>query len=242
MVPRFVLNTVVLAASVSAALGQNTPSSPVPMVSLRLPSGVASESVGIRYFMVGSFGGYGGFVKAEKGLSSHAFDAASDGKPATNVKVIAYLPGCEIVKLDIPIEDTQVERQLECKPLGSIRLRGQISPLTIFHGPAVRVYVNYLATWDHEFFGIMDGPVTSIALGNVAADDEGRFEVEVPDYFNQQDAATGAFEFVLREPASENIRAFLKAENGNESGWLKVRELNGEVQLIAGQDQSQPPR
>jgi hypothetical protein len=153
--------------------------------------------------------------------------------------VIAYLPGCEIVKLDLPVEDTQVERQLDCKPLGSIRVRGRISPLTIFHGPAVRVYVDYVATWDHEFFGIMDGPVTSIALGNVAADDEGRFEVEVPDYFEHQDAAAGAFEFVLRESVSGNIRAFLKSENGEESGWLRVRELHGgEVQLIAGQDQA----
>jgi hypothetical protein len=86
MVPRFVLKAVVLATSVSAAASQNTPSSPVPMVSLRLPSGVASESVDIRYFMVGPFGGYGGFVKAEKGLSSYAFNAASDGRQATNVK------------------------------------------------------------------------------------------------------------------------------------------------------------
>lgn len=53
--------------------------------------------------MGGSFGGYGNYVKAGEARSTYEIDASVDGKPATSIKLIAYLPGCEIVTLDIPV-------------------------------------------------------------------------------------------------------------------------------------------
>jgi hypothetical protein len=37
-----------------------------PKVSLTLPLGIASETVQIDYYLTGPFGGYGGFVRAER--------------------------------------------------------------------------------------------------------------------------------------------------------------------------------
>jgi len=41
-------------------------------------------------------GGYSGFIRQQPGLKSYEFAA-----PGTNVKVIAYVPGCEIDTLDL---------------------------------------------------------------------------------------------------------------------------------------------
>ena len=68
-----------------------------------MPTGTTSEAVQINYFMGGPFGGYGGYVKSEKNRLRYVIDAAVEGRAATEIKVIAYLPGCEIVTLDIPL-------------------------------------------------------------------------------------------------------------------------------------------
>lgn len=143
----FGLSFVLLVGGVLASAGQEGSVQHLPTISLILPSGIASESVQINYFMSGSFGGYGASVRAEKDRPSYDIAASVHGKPATEVKVIAYLPGCEIDTLDIPVQGTTLQWRLSCKPLGSIWLHGQISPASITRGQATEVEVSYLATF-----------------------------------------------------------------------------------------------
>jgi hypothetical protein len=151
--------------------------------------------------------------------------ASVDGKAAASVKVIAYLPGCEIATLEIPTQGTTLSRPLSCKPLGRILLRGQISPTSITqdYQPA-EVEVDYLAMWDHQFFGIMDGPVTSLHIATVVPEEKGQFEVAVPDFSKQTNLGEGEFQFILRQTTTGNIIAFLKptSEDRGDVG-LKVR-------------------
>ena len=155
---RSLLRIALLVAAVPVAAAQDSASRQAPKISLTLPSDIPCEPVQINYFMIGPFGGYGDFVRAEKGRSTYGIVASLVGKPAANVKVIAYLPGCEIATLEIPTQGTNLSRSLSCKLLGRILLRGQISPISITqdYQPA-EVEVDYLAMWDHQFFSIMDG-------------------------------------------------------------------------------------
>jgi hypothetical protein len=222
---RSILRIALLVAAVPVAAGQDSASRQPPRISLTLPYDIPSETVQINYFMIGPFGGYGDFVRTEKGRSTYDIVASVDGKPAVSVKVIAYLPGCEIATLEIPMQGTTLSRPLSCKLLGRILLRGQISPMSITqeHQPA-EVVVDYLAMWDHQFFGIMDGPVTSIHVATVVPDEEGQFEVAVPDFSTQTNLGEGEFQFILRQTTTGNIIAFLKptGENRDYLG-LKVR-------------------
>jgi hypothetical protein len=84
-----------------------------------------------------------------------------NGKPAGAVKIIAYLPGCEIAKLEITMQGTSEARTLPCKALGRVPLHGRILPVSVVQTPGIEVEINYEADWDHEFFGIMDGMVTN---------------------------------------------------------------------------------
>ena len=178
-------------------------------ITLYLPHEVASEAVQINYFI----GGYGGFVTTEKGRVSYDIPASVDGQPAGAVKIIAYLPGCEIVKLEITMQGTQEARTLPCKALGRVPLRGRILPVAVAQTPGIELEISYEADWDHEFFGIADGMVTTIHVATVIPDEGGRFEVEVPDFFKQSDLGKGSFQFVLRNTASRYIIAILRPEN-----------------------------
>jgi hypothetical protein len=222
---RSILRIALLVAAVPVAAAQDSASRQAPTISLTLPSDIPSETVQINYFMIGPFGGYGDFVRTEKGRTTYDVVASVDGKAAANVKVIAYLPGCEIATLEIPMQGTTLSRPLSCKLLSRILLRGQISPISIIQDyPPAEVEVDYLAMWDHQFFGIVDGPVISLHVATVVPDEKGQFEVAVPDFSKQTNLGEGEFQFILRQTTTGNIIAFLRptSEDRDDVG-LKVR-------------------
>jgi hypothetical protein len=206
-----------------------------PKVLLTLPSGVASETVQIDYFLTGPFGGYGGFVRAERNIASYDIEPFVDGRPADNIKIIAYLPGCEIDTLDLTFSGAPVEHWLDCYPLGWASFRGQLSPASTTRAQSREIEVDYLAMWSHRFFGIADGPVTKIRLGTVRPERDGKFEIALPDFYNQSSLRDGAIQFVLRDPKTGNIIAFLKpAETTpNSPDWLSVQASYPIVRFVA---------
>lgn len=197
----------------SVAVAQGDAQNQSPIITLYLPPDVASETVQISYFMLGSFGGYGGPVSTEKGRVLYDIPTSVDGKPAEVVKIIAYLPGCEIAKLEIAMQGASEARTLACRPLGRVPLHERISPLSNAQTAKIEVEATYLAEWDHEFFGVTDGPVTNIHIATTTPDEEGHFEVELPDFFSQAELGVGSFQFLLRDSTSGNIIATLKPVN-----------------------------
>jgi hypothetical protein len=96
--------------------------------------------------------------------------------------------------------------------------------------------------WSHAFFGIADGPVTTIRLGTVRPDRDGKFEIALPNFYKQSSLRDGAIQFILREAKTGNIISFLKpAETApNSPDWLKVEASYPIVQLIAAGELQQP--
>jgi len=206
-----------------------------PKITLTLPSGIDSETVQIDYFLAGPFGGYGGLVRAESKKVSYDIDPFVDGRPADNVKIIAYLPGCEIVTLDFAFTGTPVEQWLNCYPLGSVSFRGQVPPASTNRAQSREIEVSYLATWSHRFFGISDGPVTTIRLGTAHIEKDGKFEIVLPDLFKQSTLLDGTLQFFLQEPKTGNILAYLKPAGGspNSPDWLSVQASYPIVRFVA---------
>ena len=199
--------------TVQAGAQEVTPGGQTPEVSLYLPADVAPETVEIRYFMSGPFGGYGSFVRTERGRVLYQISAAVDGNPAENMKIIAITPGCEIVTMDIAMQGTSQTRTLGCRPLGVVRLHGRILPISRAQAPGSKVTVIYEADWDHGFFGIADGMVTTVQIAMAIPDANGEFDVDLPDYAKQSELGEGAFVFWLGSGAGGNLVAQLKPMN-----------------------------
>jgi hypothetical protein len=215
-----------------------------PKVSLRLPPGIASETVQIEYFLRGPFGGYGGYVRAEREKASYDIEPFVDGRPAENVKIIAYLRGCEIATLDLTFSGTPIEQWLDCYPLGSVFLRGQLLLASTTRMQSQEIEVNYSAMWAYRFFWISDGPETTIHLGRVRPDRYGNFEIAIPDFYQQSSLRDGLIRFILRDAKTRNTIAVLKPTETTPDSpdGLSLQASYPMIQLIPEGQLQQPIR
>lgn len=210
-------------------------SSTHPKILIDLPEAIASDSASIDYHMTGSFSGYGGLEGLKPSERTYTIDAAVGDVPAVNVKLIAWIPGCEITTLTVPIQEEIIRRKVDCKPLGSIRLKGQLLPNDVLTDKPLEITVVYVATWSHAFFGISDAMVPQFRVGTAFPNTDGSFEIILPDLANQAGMNAGVFQLVLRERGTGNILAFLRpVEDSSETHDLKVlHEYPAVVQFAA---------
>lgn len=157
--------------------------------SFAIRSAGAVAGIEVHYFLSGAFGGYGSFLIAPDKDGTYRIPLERDGKPAKDLKAILYAQGCQfdILSVDLLSNPTR-SATFECRQLPTISLRGWISP----RPPsleALDVEVRYLASWDRKFFGYRDGPVVTFVVGNAPVDDEGGFQVQIPDF--SKDDITG---------------------------------------------------
>jgi hypothetical protein len=82
-------------------LKQNSANSPI--VSISLPANIPSEPVQIRYFLTGSFGGYGSFIEPRPNQRDYEIEASAERKAADSVKILAYATGCKIQTFDLEL-------------------------------------------------------------------------------------------------------------------------------------------
>src|SRR5258708_38079791 len=74
-----------------------------PSVTVLLPANIPSETVQISYFLIGPFGGYGGYTKQRPGLQSYEISALVEGKTASEIRMLVYASGCEIKTFVLPL-------------------------------------------------------------------------------------------------------------------------------------------
>lgn len=209
--------------------------------SLRVPRAVDTTDLSIRYFLTGTFGGYGSFVRTKPGVREYAIDASYEGKPAETLKAIIHCPGygIELLAVPSPVAPSGMNVSVELKPLASIPLSGRVM---LPEGRSVTdfgVEVWYLAYWGHEFFGIADGAVVTFRIGSTKIAEDGSFSIMVPD-FARDPAVTsfehkGAFSLAAREPQTGNIPYTLeRAERPGRGAEVAVAaEYNTELLLRA---------
>jgi hypothetical protein len=181
----------------------------LPPVSISLPPDILSETVQISYFLVGPFGGYGGYAAQRTGVHSYEIPTMVDGKAATEIRMIVYASGCEIQQFVLPLaEHSRVSQEFPCQRVNTVRLSGKIVPSALVRDNNAELVVTYMAYWAHRFFGIADGMVTEFRLATVSPDADGMFQVDLP-YFNADVEASSSqqrasFWLMLRDSKTWN--------------------------------------
>jgi hypothetical protein len=170
-----------------------------PRITLSLPAGIPSETVQIHYFMSGSFGGNGAGVTPPPNQSTYTIEAPADGETPTDIRIMVYAPDCRIVVFQLKVSaDTAEERKIACERLPVIKLSGQIVPKDLAQSGRSQLSIHYVAPWANQFFGIKDGPLTEFSLATVSPNDQGWFEVELPDFSGEQEGDSSRKEAALR--------------------------------------------
>jgi hypothetical protein len=165
--------------------------------------------VQIRYFLLGPFGGYGGYKDSLPDLKSYEIQASANGTAAKEVMIVVYARDCKFQTYDLSLlEDSHPKQIFVCDPLGTVRLSGEIAQAELVQDGKAEVEISYLAPWANHFFGILDGFMTEFEIGTAAVSSSGHFEIALPD-FNTDTAIPSS-----DEAASLQLSLY-KTETGN---------------------------
>jgi hypothetical protein len=214
-----------------------------PSVSVLLPANIPSETVQISYFLIGPFGGYGGYTEQRASLHSYEISVLVEGKTASEIRMIVYASGCEIKTFVLPLtEDSRVKQEFECQRAATVHLAGQIVPTELARENAELV-VNYMAYWAHGFYGITDGFVTRFHLATVSPDANGMFQVDLPYFGVDAEASSSeqraSFWLMLRDsktwnPIASNLEPDMPELRRKDHGFqIRSRYPNG-LRFTAG--------
>jgi hypothetical protein len=177
-------------------------------VTISLPANIPSETVQIRYFLIGSFGGYGGYMEPKQELSAYEIEASKDGEPASSIKIIVYAAGCRFQTFDPDLSPLTASKQrFVCESLPQTRISGQI-PDELMRGENAQLSVHYMAFWANTFFGIKDGMVPDFQLVTATPDANGHFLLDIPDFSADTTASStqggASLSFRLRDSKTGN--------------------------------------
>jgi hypothetical protein len=190
-----------------------TTASFLPSVSISLPPDILSETVQISYFLVGPFGGDGGYAAQRTGVHSYEIPTMVDGQAATEIRIIVYASGCEIQQFVLPLaQHSRVSQEFPCQRVKTVKLSGKIVPSALVRDNNAELVVTYMAHWAHSFYGIKDGSVTEFHLATVFPDANGMFQVDLPFFSVAAEASfsgeRASFGLMLRDSRTGNHTAF----------------------------------
>jgi hypothetical protein len=238
---RFLVVILVIAASLLWTTSTPTQADDLPFLYISLPPNVQSESVQISYFLVGPFGGYGGYVAPRFDVSAYQIPATVDDKRATELRAIVYASGCEIQEFVIPLTaQSPVSREFACQQGQEVSLSGQISPNELARYGNAELVITYMARWSHGFFGITDGPVTHFEIAKITPHRDGRFNVNLPMISREATHSEQASVcLMLRDSRTLNhIASNLEPDDGelkSEDRCLQIRtSYPAEINFTAG--------
>lgn len=178
---------------------------------IRVSHAVDTSGLMIFYHLTGPFGGYSSFVKGKLNVSAYPIKLSVNNKPAETLKAIIYCPGYQIALIKVPSLSASRDKseEVQLKPAPFINLSGTIILPADQSTDDFKIYIEYLAPWEHEFFGILDGAVARFDIAAVGVAKDGSFSVELPDL--TPDPATndftehGEFIFTARNLKTYNI-------------------------------------
>ena len=217
----------------SVAWGQAGLVSRPPLVRLSLPPGVPSESVQIMYLLYGPFGAEGRILRVEKDQPVVEISPLKSGIRATDIKVAAYLPGCEVLKLEIPLEGDPVVEDLHCNAIGTKRLHGRIANLSAIEGATAQVEITFSTKWICQFFQLADcmTPIIPIATAGLR---DGEFTVDLPEFSRQANLDGDGFNFAVNQPARRRTATLTPVDGSTQSsGMMLPLTFEPDVKFVA---------
>ena len=217
-------------ALVAGLCSGQTAQLPSDYIEIKLPTGIISEGVFIRYVLAGEE--FGGWVRPQPGVSSYLISTTREGRRTTRIKALLYAPGCAIQTLDLPLLGSNNQQYpFICYPLSNVRVSGALTRTQWPYARKVKLQTKYVARWAQSFLGVHD-IVTTIPVGDVVdLSADGRFGLSVPEFSRDPLAGApdhlGEFQIWARDKISGDILAQLVPEEPQirkgRMGGLKIQ-------------------
>jgi hypothetical protein len=197
-------------------------------IRLVLPRSVQAGTCQLQYFLVGPFGGYGGFARPKLDASEFEIETVHEGEAVQRWQVILSCSGYQVETMafnSLPDVGGRTVR-VDPKPLGAVRFRGMVRGLTLQQVEVLYVDVDYTPSWICEFFRLPDCLLGGWKVASVELETDGRFSVALPDFARDPTVRSfkrpGEFAFRIRDQKTGNPLFDLKAAGSNSPGWGRV--------------------
>jgi hypothetical protein len=194
--------------------GVGASQAPQTYLEVRLPGGIKSEDVLIRYAVAGD--DLGGWVKPQAGLPAYRISAIRYGAVASGIKVIVYAPGCGIETVGVAFPNgANRNYDFVCRPIGNVNVSGKIQQAELLSKHEVLLRAKYLAHWASAALGIGGEVPLTIPLSEpVRIAREGRFALSVPDFASDPGARARLSEiqiWAVDQSTGENVAQLFPA-------------------------------
>ena len=168
-------------------------------VKIVIANDVSLDNVDAEYVLFGSFGDHEGRVRVKPDLRVVEINPFADGVLAQELKVFIWVPGCEIRTFEVAIpQDPAGQQAFACKPLGAVRLTGQVMDMDLLR-PA-EIQVEYFANWGCQFFELENCQVPAFTIGTAKMDGQGIFQIDLPDFARDPTLAKATPDFIRDPP------------------------------------------
>jgi hypothetical protein len=188
---------------------------PTRSIEVRLPAGVNSETVYIRYVLAG--GSFGGLVQARPGVASYFISTMAGERAATGIKALLYAPGCALQTLDISLSGVNTPQYaFVCKPIPAVSISGKIAHPDRLYSRGATLQARYIARWAAGFLGIDDSFAPIIPVGEASKlSADGGFQISLPDFSSPAGTVDRSEEFQVwaKDKVSGNLMALLIPED-----------------------------
>jgi hypothetical protein len=130
-------------------------------VEIKVPVGVRSDTIFVRYVLDDDFGGW---VQPRPDISSYFISTIRQGTSAARFRALMYAPGCAIQTIDLPTLGPAIPRYVfVCRPLPKLTLTGTLVRSDL-DGREISLEVKYVARWAQGFLGLGE-MLTDIPIG-----------------------------------------------------------------------------
>lgn len=178
------------------------------------------KAVWVTFFMTGSFGGYGSFVRMDAKTWDYVVPTSDEaGLPAKKMRLIINSSKYKTRFFDLP-ESKDQDRVIDLKlePRGTLKFTGKVLSQDKLSGKRLQVRIGFVEHWLCDYFGLADCFGGTQSVMSVALDKDGRFKVDLPDFASDPVIASfgyrGEFLFDIRDKKTGRILYNLRPENG----------------------------
>ena len=156
--------------------------------------------------LAGPFGGYRSQLRRSAIID---IPIVVHGQSAQSLKAIVFCPGYRTARVEIPDVAAQTDLHVVLDPLPVRAVTGRVE---FAGGAAPRSFVLQIdveIASSHEFFGIVDGPLTTFNVAEAVVTAEGDFAADISDLAEdktlQSPLLSSVFRFHAREAATGNF-------------------------------------
>ena len=197
---------------------QKTNLSSDKVISVHLSQDTDTDKLQIKYFIIGSFGGVGSFVRIKPNVWNYEISTSYEGKPVEKLRLVVFSPNYQVKTFDFPILEKQNEViEVKLEFIRTLPFFGRVLLPIQSDAEEMQLKISYTSSWECEYFQLPDCLLGAMPITSVNLEKDGRFKANLPDFARDSLIASyeqkGSFAFTVEDKSGKLLFRLKPKEN-----------------------------